>query len=316
MLSPRAGRAARWLVLRAALGGGGAVGLGGLGYAVLWAEAKLARRVVGVPRTSGPVCDGSYGSGAGEPLRLALLGDSSAVGLGVDTADEAPGALLATGLAEAAGRPVRLEVLAVSGAVSADLDAQVSRALLGAPQLAVIFIGANDVTHRIPAPTAVAHLGAAVRRLCTAGVEVLVATCPDLGAVRPIAQPLRLWARLRSRRLAARQTVAVVEAGGTTISIAGRLGPLFADEPGVFFSADRFHPSAAGYARVVELVLPAALEVAGLLPEPEGVRDVVESVELAAAEAAREPGAQVRPSGRLARLRRRVPLGRRDPAAR
>jgi hypothetical protein len=50
-----------------------------------------------------------------------VLGDSSAVGLGVDRAAETPGVLLAAALAELADRPIRLVRLAVSGAESREL---------------------------------------------------------------------------------------------------------------------------------------------------------------------------------------------------
>ena len=51
-----------------------------------------------------------------------------------------------------------------------------------------------------------------------------------------------------SRNLAAAQTVAVVEAGGRTVSLGDILGPAVRAAPDELFSDDRFHPSAAGYA--------------------------------------------------------------------
>ena len=61
------------------------------------------------------------------------------------------------------------------------------------------------------------HLAEGVRRLREAGVAVVVGTCPDLGTIKPIAPPLKQVARSWSRRLAAAQTIAVVEAGGRTV---------------------------------------------------------------------------------------------------
>ena len=98
----------------------------------------------------------------------------------------------------------------------ADLDGQVEQIADTAPDVAVIMIGANDVTHRVRPPTAVRHLDHAVRRLRELGAEVVVGTCPDLGTVEPVPQPLRWIARRASRQLAAAQTIAVVEAGGRT----------------------------------------------------------------------------------------------------
>ena len=80
-------------------------------------------------------------------------------------------------------------------------------------------VGANDVTHSIKPADAVPALAETVRRLRDRGAEVVVGTCPDLGTVKPLQQPLRLLARHLSRRMAAAQTVAVVEAGGRTVSL-------------------------------------------------------------------------------------------------
>src|SRR5664279_6598695 len=187
-------------VTRGAAYGGGGLGmvgtLGALGYALIKLEAKLARRAV-PPITAAPVADGRYGNSDGIPLRLVMLGDSGAAGFGAETPAETPGALLAGVLAEA-GRSVTLEVLAVTGARSADLDGQITLALAdrrARPDMAVVLIGANDVTHWNPPRRAAADLTAAVTRLRGAGVRVVVATCPDLGALGFVPQPLRASAR-------------------------------------------------------------------------------------------------------------------------
>ena len=95
------------------------------------------------------------------------------------------------------------------------------------------------------------------------GSEVVVGTCPDLGTIRPIAQPLRYVARRLSRNLAAAQTIAVVEAGGRTVSLGDLLGPLFAERVDLF-SDDKFHPSAEGYAEAADALLPSVLDALGL----------------------------------------------------
>ena len=208
---------------------------------------------------------------------------------------------------------------AVVGAKSVDLDAQVARALPSGVDLAVVMIGANDVTHGTPTSAAGRDLARAVATLRAAGAEVVVGTCPDLGTVKPLWQPLRAAAAVVSRRMASAQTVAVVEAGGTAVSLGDLLGVEFGESPHLW-SADRFHPSAQGYARVVDVLLPAALGALGVeLPAGSERGLSVQDVGLAASVAARDPGlvvetvageqgaAAVGP-GRLAWLRRRVPL--------
>jgi lysophospholipase L1-like esterase len=304
---------------------GGSVGLVGAAlYALLREEARAARRKVEA-RTSKdgpPSGDGIYGRGRGKPLVFTVLGDSSAVGLGVERATETPGVLIAAALTELAERPVRLVRLAVSGAVSRALDGQVDKALTEQPDVALIMIGANDVTSRARPAVSVRHLADAVRRLSAAGCEVVVGTCPDLGTIRPIAQPLRTFARKWSRDMAAAQTIAVVEAGGRTVSLGSVLGPAFASDRSMF-SVDEFHPSAVGYAQAAAVLLPSVADAVGVWPATadRGLRPVrrgtVRPVAQAAAKAASRTGTEVQatevrgsgtgPRGPWALLRRRRP---------
>jgi lysophospholipase L1-like esterase len=302
-------RRARRIAQQAVYGGGGAAAalgaLGLAGYGVLRVEAELAKRIVGSPLDGAPDDDGTYGYGPGEPVRLVMLGDSTAAGMGATHREQTIGAIIAHGVAALSGRPVELTNVAVVGAESPQLGEQVVRALeqVPHPDVAVISIGANDVTHRNDRTAAVRHLEMAVSRLRETGAEVVVATCPDLGAVEPLAQPLKLLARRWSRDLAAAQTVAVVEAGGRAVSVGNLLGPSFRSEPKVMFSEDRFHPSPAGYARVAAALLPSVVAALALLGEPAtGAApplprsEEVGPLAVTATKAVRQPGAEVGPA--------------------
>src|SRR5450759_1224241 len=298
-------RRARKIAATAAYGGGiGAAGIGLLtlaGYGVLKAEVLLARRIVGQPFEGAPDDDALYGAGLGQPVELLVLGDSSAAGMGADAAHQTVGAIVANGVAALSGRPVRLTNVAVIGAESSGLDVQLATALgvVAKPDVAVILIGANDVTHRIDKSIAVRHLEQTVRALRTTECQVIVGTCPDLGTIEPVAQPLRLLARRWSRDLAAAQTVAVIEAGGRTGSLGDLLGSEFAESSREMFSHDRFHPSPAGYARVASVLLPSVCDALGLWPDSiERRLDVrrgerVGPVAVAAVQAVRDAGTEV-----------------------
>ncbi len=292
--------AARKLAAAAAYGGGGLSVVGAGLYGVLSAEAKLARRTIGeVSEQPPPDATGWYGRGRpGPAIKIALLGDSSAAGYGVDRVEETPGARLASGTAEHADRRVYLREFCRVGAVSADLAEQVARATPIEPDVAVILVGANDVTHRTLPAQSVRHLCDGVRRLREAGCEVVVGTCPDLGTIRPIAPPLKQVARTWSRRLAAAQTIGVVEEGGRTVSLGSVLGPEFDAAPALLFGPDQFHPSGAGYNALATVLLPSVLAALGFerpdeaLPEAyrgEGVLPVT----AAAIEAVRTPGTEL-----------------------
>ncbi|WP_354642089.1 SGNH/GDSL hydrolase family protein [Kitasatospora camelliae] len=317
-------RVARRIATAAAYGGGG-LGLLGVGLAgVLLTESRLAIRAIGILDGDPPRADGVYGAAfadpaqAADPLVLAFLGDSTAAGLGVARGGETPGALLSAGLASVAERRVRLVNVAKSGSRSADLALQVAQALQHRPRVAVIMVGANDVTRHSPAATCVRALGDAVRTLRLAGCDVVVGTCPDLGTIKPVRPPLRWVARRLSRQLAAAQTIAVVEAGGRTVSLGSLLGPEFAARPEMFAS-DRYHPSAQGYATAAMALLPSLCAALDLWPEETGGAAVepeaVLPVAVAAAAAAGRSGTEVAAAGpdtgvwRWALIKHRLRLG-------
>jgi lysophospholipase L1-like esterase len=210
----------------------------------------------------------SIGDPAAPPLRLVLLGDASALGVGVDRVADTVGGHLAELLAGGPaidGRRIELSSVAVAGSHGGDLATQVARALLGErPDVAVILIGTNDATGMRRPTDAAAYLGGAVRRLRDAGVSVVVGTCPDLGAVRAFAPPLRQLLGLLGRRIARAQTDAVREAGGVPVDLAERAGPVFRADAGTLCH-DGLHPSADGYRVWAHALYPAVAEAAGVV---------------------------------------------------
>ncbi|WZH35910.1 MAG: SGNH/GDSL hydrolase family protein [Microbacterium enclense] len=196
----------------------------------------------------------------GQPVDLLLLGDSIAAGLGAGHRRDTLGARLAKGIAREAGRPVRLKTVAVVGSETSALTAQLATLPPDyIADVAVIVVGGNDVTHRIPATRSAAQLEDAIGVLTERGMPVVVGTCPDLGTLRAVPQPLRTLASRSSRQLAAAQARAAHRAGARVVGLARAVGPVFAERPDEMFSIDRFHPSALGYRRTAEAVLPAVL---------------------------------------------------------
>jgi lysophospholipase L1-like esterase len=304
----RSRRAPR-IVLWAGGGLGGLAATGAVGLlGVLWGEVKLAERRIPIAKDPPPSNDTTWAaSGVSRTrpaIRIALLGDSTAAGYGAYRDRDTPGAQLAIGISEAARRPVHLTNVAVIGAEAADLGVQVSAVSPSRPELAVIMIGANDVTEGTKPADAMPFLEAAVTRLREGGAEVVVCTCPDLGTIRPLAQPLRAYARRQSHKMAAAQTVAVVRAGGRTVSLGDLLGPLFMTHL-EYFSEDRFHPSAAGYAEAAQAALPSCLDALGVRTRARSASPFttrrVKSAKKAAAQAAVRPGTEVVAAERFGR---------------
>jgi len=255
-LTGRIGRAAATGLLASAMGGA----------ALLAGEAIAAKARRYAKPTMGLALRTSMGPVSAPSLRLVLLGDSAAIGVGVEWLSDTVGGQLARLLAEgtpgSGERHVLLSSVGVAGSRSTDLATQVARALLGdKPDVAVVLIGAHDATGLRSPEESAEHLGSAVQRLRGAGVQVVVGTCPDLGALRAIAPPLRQVAGLLGRRLARAQTKAVEDAGGVVVDLGGETGAVFRADAGTL-CYDGFHPSADGYRVWAHALYPAVEEAA------------------------------------------------------
>ncbi|MEU4842544.1 SGNH/GDSL hydrolase family protein [Nocardia testacea] len=235
-------------------------------YRLLTTQAGTARGMIGRDTSKPPEADGIYSplgyedwrTGKHADLHLMIFGDSTAAGLGCRSAAEVPGVRVAHGLADATGKRVRLSTKAISGATSKGLAGQVDAMFVAGPppDAAVVLVGANDVTKKHSIGRSAERLGAAVSRLHGAGSVVVVGTCPDLGSVTAIPEPLRSVVHRWSVRLARAQTEATRAAGGRTVAMGDLLGKDFRAAPEQLFSADGFHPSAEGYALAATHLLP------------------------------------------------------------
>ena len=92
----------------------------------------------------------------------------------------------------------------------------------------------------------------------------MVGTCPDLGALRPVPQPLRTLGSRASRQLAAAQRDAALAPAPRRCRWRHVVGPFFITNPDEMFSLDRFHPSAHGYKRTAKAMLPSVLAAIGV----------------------------------------------------
>ena len=249
------------------LGGVGFVAGLALGGArvLLGRQAAIARQAIGKPLgESAPDADKLWKKSYGAPLDLLLLGDSIAAGLGAERPKDTLGGRIARGLAKELQRSVRLRTAAIVGSESSALAGQLASLPDSyAPDLAVIVVGGNDVTHRIPVATSIDHLETTIGWLRARGAEVVVGTCPDLGAIRPVPQPLRSLGSRMSRQLASAQAAAAVRSGAHAVSLADVVGPFFITNPDEMFSLDRFHPSAMGYKRTAKALIPSLLTALG-----------------------------------------------------
>lgn len=195
---------------------------------------------------------------AASPTRptYVALGDSTGAGVGAGGVGYP--ARLARALG-AAGLPVRLVNLSVSGATSADVvRAQLPRVAAAAPSLVTVSIGVNDLVRQRPLAAYARDLGAVADALARTGAAVVFTTLPDLsltpsarrGDVRALRQRIAGFNAV-VRGIAGRHGFAVVDVCAASERAVRTDGDRL-------FAADGFHPSAAGYQRWAEAMLPAA----------------------------------------------------------
>jgi lysophospholipase L1-like esterase len=167
---------------------------------LLVAQALTARaRTPRLPEAAGER-EGEIGRGP--LLRLLMLGDSSAAGVGVAAQSQALAGYLTTALARHAGVRVRWRLLAQSGLTSAQcLDHLASSAPFDA-DVAVVVLGVNDVVDQVPSRRAVAARESIANRLRNGhGVaHVVFAPLPPVQHFPALPQPLRWVAGQDAKR--------------------------------------------------------------------------------------------------------------------
>src|ERR1700761_8407327 len=242
---------------------------------LLVGQASRARTVIPKAWDIPPRADGVY-TPAGGPvqrwrrgmpvdLHLMIFGDSTATGYGCMTAEEVPGVRIARGLAERTGKAIRLSTKAIVGATSKGVSGQVDAMFVAGPppDAAVLMLGANDVTALNGISQSAQRLALSARKLRARGAVVVVGTCPDLGVISAIPQPLRSLAHARTSQLARAQAASVRASGGVPVPLAHLLAPQFKTTPEIMFSADGYHPSPAAYALAANALLLALCDALG-----------------------------------------------------
>jgi lysophospholipase L1-like esterase len=231
-------------------------------FPLLYAQAQGVRAgVEPLPEPPGPRA-GRVGKGDDE-LRLIVVGDSSAVGVGAPHQDLALARPLARQLAQRIARPVRWTLQAETGLTSAAALAYLKVRDVPEADLAVVVLGVNDITNQVPVAQALKHRGEiAVWLEAHAGVaEVLFPALPEMELFPSLPQPLAWWAGQMSRRNNRAQ--ARWAAGWPLrtprvrhVEMDGLMSP-------DLMASDGFHPGPGLYARVAEHLAEVLGQIAG-----------------------------------------------------
>lgn len=190
-------------------------------------------------------------------LTYVVLGDSTAAGVG--GAYEQGIAVLT---ARALGPDARMQNFAVSGACVHDvLHDQLPKAEPSKPELVLLSVAANDVTHLTSLASMRRDLRAIVARLRAANprVAIVVTGSPDMGSPPRIPRLLRGIASARTKQVNRMFREEARRMNLVFAPIAEVTGPLFRNDP-TLFNADRFHPNERGYATWVPVLNRALAE--------------------------------------------------------
>jgi len=210
------------------------------------------------------------GASLGPRLRLAVLGDSTTAGVGVERPEDALPYLLARHIADAEARAVHVVSYGWAGARVADLvRLQLPRALeplratdtdafLPGADVVAIVIGANDATHNTPPGRFRADLRATLDRIRSAApsARVVLAGIPAFRGALPRVQPLIFLADQYARLLRPISRSEALRAGAAYADLASEVPPRLRGRTDVL-SSDQFHPSVVGYSAWAEVIAEA-----------------------------------------------------------
>jgi lysophospholipase L1-like esterase len=207
-------------------------------FPVLSVQAVITRRTaLRLPDAMGPR-EGTTGNG--KPLRLLVVGESTAAGVGVKESADALPAQLASALSEKLQRAVHWRADGVTGCRLADVHERLKH-LDRRVDLVVIATGVNDTTGLTSLKRWRTLLKESARLASQQGARVAVLALPPMGHFTALPQPLRYVVGLRA--------TALDQAASNIASASGLYDFIDWQIPlsPVYLAEDGYHPSAAGY---------------------------------------------------------------------
>ena len=228
-----------------------------LAYTVVRSRALLAQGRAIESQSASFARDYFVGDADAPAIKYLAMGDSTGAGWGAARLEATYPYLVAQTMAK---RGFRVHVVNVArgGATVSDVKAnQLADLTKFAPDLITLSVGANDATHFTPTDDYRRDLNAIVSALKQSGARTIsVADTPDMWLAPALPTPLS-WAT--ARRARAQNTILSELASDSRLQIVPLYarGKLDARLDPDLYAADRFHPSAAGYARWAKLFVSA-----------------------------------------------------------
>jgi lysophospholipase L1-like esterase len=240
-----------------------ALGVPGVALATaggLWAQVHHTAHAP-LPHFADLDASGTYGRPDGPPVRVAVLGDSSLTGPGLEHGRQ----IWAAQLADRLHAHVELVSHAKGGSRARDvLERQVDGALGSGADLYVVSVGANDAIHGTSTRTYARQLERIVDEL-GATAPVVSLGIGDLSMIPRL--PLTLRPIVARRSTVIDRAHALVSADRehvVRVPVARLSDPHFRRHGRALFAADLFHPNHHGHRLWSELFLPHVERALGL----------------------------------------------------
>ena len=228
-----------------------------LGPLLLWQGRRVRATALRLPEAAGER------SREGGALRLLIVGDSSAAGVGAAHQDEALAGCLARLLSTRLGQPVGWQLVATSGHRSVQALAALQAANVGAADVLITALGVNDVVDQIAPSEALTALDA-IDDLARARAGVFLSlhcAAPPMQAFPLLPQPLR-W--FFGRQAARFNAALAAQLRGHALRRVVHLPEAMQRDAAALMAADGFHPGPRGYALWAEAL---ADQIVAALPQ-------------------------------------------------
>lgn len=193
------------------------------------------------PKLPEPPCERSGINGSGPLLRLLILGDSAAAGVGVSTQSQA----LSGQLVNALGSDFRVswKLMAQTGNTAKKVVAMIETASPEMFDVAVTSIGVNDVTHGTKSKKWIDQQGQIIELLQSKFhlQHIILSSIPPMHLFPALPQPLRWYLGIRAKQL--NNALKKIASGCNRCEFVTINFPLEA----AYMAADGFHPGRLAY---------------------------------------------------------------------